>query len=50
MKLAAAKAIADLIPDYELNPDYIIPQALETKVPVAVSKAVRISAMETGHA
>lgn len=46
MKLAAAKAIAGLIPDYELSPDYIIPSSLDTRVPIAVSKAVGLKAIE----
>jgi malate dehydrogenase (oxaloacetate-decarboxylating) len=45
MKLAAAKAIAGLIPEYELSTDYIIPSALDTRVPVVVAKAVGSVAM-----
>lgn len=40
MKAAAAKAIADLIQEDELNVNYIIPNALDSRVPIAVSKAV----------
>lgn len=38
MKLAATYAIANLIPEYEISPDYIIPSSLDSRVPVAVSK------------
>lgn len=38
MKLAATYAIANLIPDYELSYDYIIPLSLDTRVPIAVAK------------
>lgn len=50
MKLAAAKAIASLIPDYELNEDYVIPNALDTRVPVLVATAVAETAIKTGVA
>ena len=40
MKLAAAKAIADLIPEEMLSEDYIIPSPLDEKVSQAVSRAV----------
>ncbi|MDX1917905.1 MAG: NADP-dependent malic enzyme [Candidatus Caenarcaniphilales bacterium] len=40
MKLAAAKAIADLITPSELNSQYIIPDALDPQVAPAVAKAV----------
>jgi malate dehydrogenase (oxaloacetate-decarboxylating) len=40
MKIAAAWAIANLITDEELSPDYIIPHALDLRVPPAVAKAV----------
>ncbi|KAL4510723.1 hypothetical protein ABPG72_004877 [Tetrahymena utriculariae] len=50
MKMAAANAIAYLIPDFELTPDHIIPSSLDTKVPVAVAKAVAEAAIRTGAA
>lgn len=50
MKMAAAYAIANLIPEYELSPDYIIPSSLDTRVPVAVAKAVAEAAMKSGVA
>lgn len=40
MKLAAAKAIAGLITDAELNREFIIPDALDPRVAPAVAKAV----------
>lgn len=47
MKLAAAYAIADLIPDDELNSENIIPAAFDSKVTLAVSKAVSLAAIKT---
>jgi len=41
MKLAAATAIASLIPDKELTEDNIMPEAFDTRVADVVSKAVR---------
>ena len=40
MKLAAAYAIADLVPEDKLSPEYIIPSALDKSVAEAVAKAV----------
>ena len=50
MKLAAAKALADLITDEELSEDYIIPTAFDKRVGKAVAKAVADAARETGVA
>ena len=50
MKLAAAKALADLITDEELSEDYIIPKAFDKRVGKAVAKAVADAARETGVA
>ncbi len=41
MKLAAAKAIADLVPTEELNEDNIMPQAFHPKVAEVVANAVK---------
>ena len=41
MKLAAAYAIAGLVPDSELNADNILPQPFDPKVAEVVSQAVR---------
>lgn len=40
MKVGAAYGIAGIIPDEELNPDYILPDAFNKKVAVNVAKAV----------
>ena len=50
MKMAAAKALAELISDDELNADYIIPQAFDPKVGPAVAKAVAEAARKSGVA
>ena len=50
MKLAAAEAIAALIPDEELNENNIIPAAFDPRVAPAVAKAVADAARKTGVA
>ncbi len=50
MKMAAAKALADLIPDEELNAENIIPKAFDPAVGPAVAKAVAQAARESGVA
>lgn len=50
MKLAASYALAELIPDSELNEDYIIPKPFDPRVAPQVAKAVAKAAMETGVA
>lgn len=50
MKINAANAIADLIDDSELNPDYIIPHALDLRVSPEVAYAVAKTARDTGIA
>jgi malate dehydrogenase (oxaloacetate-decarboxylating) len=50
MLLAAAHALADLVPDDRLNPDYIIPKVLDFQVAPAVAAAVARAAIETGEA
>jgi len=50
MKLAAAKALADAVPEAELRPDYIIPSAMNLHVPPKVAAGVAKAAMETGVA
>ena len=44
MKLAAAEALADVVPSSELRSDYIIPNVFNKKVVEAVSEAVRKAA------
>lgn len=48
MKVAAAKAIADFIPENELNRDNILPKAFDPGVADAVSKAVKDAAIKSG--
>ncbi|RJG26791.1 NADP-dependent malic enzyme [Paenibacillus thiaminolyticus] len=48
MKLAAAKGIAELVQDYELNEQYIVPDALDKRVSGAVSEAVKTVARQQG--
>ena len=48
MKIAAVHAIADIIPEEELNEDYIIPGALDARVAKAVAAAVADCARKTG--
>ena len=50
MKIAAAQALADLIPDEELSADYIIPKAFDPRVGKAVAEAVARAARESGVA
>ena len=50
MKIAAAHALADLISEDELSPDYIIPKAFDNRVGPAVAKAVAEAAKATGVA
>ena len=46
MKIAAAKAIASIVSDEELNEEYIIPDAFNKKVVQAVAQAVMKAAGE----
>lgn len=50
MKIAAARAIAGVIKEEELQPDYIIPDAFNHDVTPAVAKAVAEAARKTGVA
>ena len=50
MKLAAAEAIASLITDEELSPEYIMPAAFDPRVGKAVAQAVAEAARKTGVA
>lgn len=50
MKLAAAYAIANLIPENELREDYVVPNAFDPRVAPAVAAAVAKVAMESGIA
>lgn len=48
MKLAAAKGLASLVSDEELNKDYIIPRATDKRVAITVAKAVSAQAIKEG--
>lgn len=50
MKIAAAYAIAELIPAHELRYDYVIPSPFDPRVAPAVAAAVAKAAVETGVA
>ena len=50
MKIAASEALANLITDEELSPEYIIPKAFDKRVGPAVAKAVAEAAKRTGVA
>ncbi|QZA34293.1 NAD-dependent malic enzyme [Hydrogenibacillus sp. N12] len=50
MKVAAAHAIAELIPPEALRPDYVIPSPFDERVAPAVARAVARAAMDTGVA
>ena len=50
MKVAASYAIASLVGDDELNPEYILPQAFDKRIGKAVAEAVKKAAVKTGVA
>ena len=50
MKMAAAQALAHLVSDEELNPDYILPAAFDPRVKDAVAAAVAQAARKSGVA
>ena len=50
MKLAAAKAISDLVPDEDRSAEYIIPSVLDPRVAEGVARAVAQAAVDTGVA
>jgi malate dehydrogenase (oxaloacetate-decarboxylating) len=50
MKIAAAKAIASLVSEEELNAEYILPAAFDPRVAPTVAAAVAEAARETGVA
>ena len=49
MKHKAAQALADLIPESELRPDYILPSPLDKRTAQAVADAVAEEARRTGN-
>ena len=50
MKIAAAEAIAGVIPENEITPEYIIPDSFDPRVKDAVAEAVKAAARRTGIA
>ncbi len=48
MKIAAAKAIASIVSEEELCPEYIIPAPFDNRVAPAVAKAVKEAAIKCG--
>ncbi|HEY0006725.1 MAG TPA: malic enzyme-like NAD(P)-binding protein [Pyrinomonadaceae bacterium] len=50
MKLAAAHAIANIITDTELHPEYIVPSVFDKRVAEAVARDVEEAAYQTGVA
>ena len=50
MKIAAAYALAGLVSDEELCPEYIIPKPFDERVGAAVAKAVAQAARDSGVA
>ncbi|MGN0538366.1 MAG: NADP-dependent malic enzyme [Candidatus Fimenecus sp.] len=50
MKIAAAKAIASLVSDEELSPEYILPKAFDERVGTTVATAVMDAARKSGVA
>ena len=50
MKLAAAKAISELVADEELVDKYVIPYAFDLRIAPKVAKAVAKAAIDTGVA
>ena len=50
MKLAAARAIAGVIPESDLGPEYIVPSVFNRSVAPAVADAVAAAAIESGIA
>ena len=50
MNIAAARAIASLVSDEELNPEYILPKPFDPRIRETVSKAVMEAAIKSGVA
>ena len=49
MKLVAARAIAEVIPDDQLSEDYILPSVFNDEVSTRVAEAVANEAVRSGH-
>ncbi|MBQ8683172.1 MAG: NADP-dependent malic enzyme [Clostridia bacterium] len=50
MKMAASYAVASLVAEDELSPDYILPKAFDKRIAETVAKAVAKAAVDTGVA
>ena len=50
MKLAAAHALAEVIPDEDLSEDYILPSLFDERIVPSMAKAVAKAAHESGVA
>jgi malate dehydrogenase (oxaloacetate-decarboxylating) len=50
MRIAAARALADLVPEYELSAHCILPRALDSQCAPEVAAAVAGAALESGQA
>lgn len=50
MKMAAAQALAGLVAEEELRPEYVIPRPFDPRVPEAVAVAVAQAAIDSGVA
>ena len=50
MKMAASYAIASLVADEELTPEYILPKAFDKRIAKTVASAVAEAARKTGVA
>jgi malate dehydrogenase (oxaloacetate-decarboxylating) len=50
MKIAAARAIANVIPEHELSDDYIVPSVFDRRVSQSVAEAVSAVAIKIGAA
>jgi malate dehydrogenase (oxaloacetate-decarboxylating) len=50
MKIAAAEAIAGVIPDHIISEDFIIPSVFDQRVSTSVADAVAVKAQQTGVA
>ena len=48
MKMAAACALAGLVSDDELRPEYILPEPFDPRIKEAVAKAVANAAVVSG--
>ncbi len=50
MKLAAARALAEVIPEEELSEDYVIPSLFDERIVPTMAEAVAEAARESGAA